>query len=99
MELFGSNENVLIFINPDPDSMASALAVKRLLWKRVDKTVIAYVKEIQRLENQAMMDLLKIPMVKVDKISPEKFTRRILVDAQPDHSKIFDNLTWWLFEI
>ena len=92
--LFGPRENVLVLINPDPDSMASALAVKRLLRKQVGKTVIARVKEIERLENQAMMELLKIPVVNIGKVDPEGFTRRILVDAQPDHSEVFDRFTY-----
>jgi nanoRNase/pAp phosphatase (c-di-AMP/oligoRNAs hydrolase) len=90
LKLFGHDETVLILIYPDPDSMASALAVKRLLWKRVRSTSIAYVGKIQRLENQAMMDLLKIPMVDLSKLDPISFSRRILVDAQPDHSETFE---------
>ena len=87
LNLFGNDDNVLILICPDPDSMASAMAVKRLLWKRVRKTSIAYTGKIQRLENQAMMDLLKIPMVEVSDLDPIGFSRRILVDSQPDHSE------------
>jgi nanoRNase/pAp phosphatase (c-di-AMP/oligoRNAs hydrolase) len=92
--LFGHNEDVLILINPDPDSMASALAIKRLLWKHVHRTVIGYIGEIQRLENLAMRELLRIPMVKIDKLRPEDFPRRILVDSQPHHSEIFEKLTY-----
>ena len=78
--LFGQKEDVLILINPDPDSMASALAVRRLLWKHVHRTVITYIGEIQRLENLAMRELLRIPMVKIDDVIPENFVRRVLVD-------------------
>lgn len=88
LKLFGHEDDVLILICPDPDSMASALAVKRLLWKRVRKTSIAYIGKIQRLENQAMIDLLKIPMVEISKLDPLGFGHRVLVDSQPDHSEI-----------
>jgi nanoRNase/pAp phosphatase (c-di-AMP/oligoRNAs hydrolase) len=74
--------------------MASALAVKRLLWKHVHNTTISYIGEIQRLENRAMMELLKIPMVKINKAAPESFTRRILVDSQPDHSEILRRFSY-----
>jgi nanoRNase/pAp phosphatase (c-di-AMP/oligoRNAs hydrolase) len=94
LKLFGNSETVLILIYPDPDSMASALAVKGLLWKRVRSTSIAYIGKIQRLENQAMMDLLKIPMVELSKLDPANFSRRILVDAQPDHSEIFEGYAY-----
>jgi len=89
LQLFNRDDRVLVLINPDPDSMASALAVKRLLWKRVIRIVIAYVGEVQRLENQTMIELLKIPMVKIGKTKSGHFTRRVLVDSQPDHSEIF----------
>ncbi len=92
--LFGHNENLLILINPDPDSIGSALAVKRLLWNRVHKTQIAYIGEIQRLDNLALIELLKIPMEKVSKISSQDFTRRILVDSQPHHNEIFESFTY-----
>lgn len=94
LKLFGQDDNVLILISPDPDSMASALAVKRLLWKRVRKISIAYTGKIQRLENQAMIDLLKIPMVEISKLDPESFARRILVDSQPDHSEILKDFAY-----
>ena len=47
----------MVLINPDPDSMAGALAVKRLLWKHVHRTVIAYIGKIKRLDNLAMIEL------------------------------------------
>jgi len=94
LELFGRNENVLVLIYPDPDSMASAFAVKRLLWKHVRRTQIAYAGKIQRLENQAMMELLKIPMVEIDKVASDDFTRRVLVDSQPHHSEIFEQFSY-----
>jgi nanoRNase/pAp phosphatase (c-di-AMP/oligoRNAs hydrolase) len=83
--VFEQSDNVLVLINPDPDSMASSLAVKRLLWKQVQKTLIAYIGEIQRLENQAMMELLNIPMVRINQVDLEYFNRRVLVDSQPHH--------------
>ncbi len=92
--LFGQKEDLLILINPDPDSMASALAVRRLLWKHVHRTVIAYIGEIQRLENLAMMELLKIPMVKIGELVPQDFPRHILVDSQPHHSEIIEQFTY-----
>ncbi len=94
LKLFKGSDHVLITINADPDSMASALAVKRLLWKRVHRTQIAYINEIQRLDNLAMMELLKIPMEKLGKVSVEDFTRNVLVDSQPSHSEIFDTFKY-----
>jgi nanoRNase/pAp phosphatase (c-di-AMP/oligoRNAs hydrolase) len=83
--LFEHTDNVLVLISPDPDSMASSLAVKRLLWTNVQKTMIGYIGEIQRLENQAMMELLSIPMVRLNQVDLEYFNRHVLVDSQPHH--------------
>ena len=94
LKLFEHKDNVLILINPDPDSMASAMAVKRLLWKHVRKTLIASITDIRRLENLAMMELLKIPIEKINKVTTENFTGYILVDSQPHHFEIFNHFTF-----
>jgi nanoRNase/pAp phosphatase (c-di-AMP/oligoRNAs hydrolase) len=81
---------VLIVVNPDPDSIASAFAVKRLLWKRVKKSVIASGGEILRLQNQAMVKFLKIPVLTVDGVSLNTFNRFVLVDSQPKHAEFLE---------
>jgi nanoRNase/pAp phosphatase (c-di-AMP/oligoRNAs hydrolase) len=89
LNLFEGQYSVLIIINPDPDSMASALAVRRLLWKHVHRTQIAYINEIQRLDNLAMVELLRIPLVKLSDVVPLDYSCKVLVDSQPDHSEVF----------
>ena len=37
---FVGDDNVLIVINADPDAIASAMAVKRLLWRKVSSVTI-----------------------------------------------------------
>ena len=75
--LFGHSDKVLIVICPDPDSMASAMAVKRLLWKQVNKVFIAHTGEIRRLDNLAMVELLKIPLVPLVSMDSEAITHRL----------------------
>lgn len=94
LDQFGHADNVLVLLYPDPDSMASALAVKRLLWKQVQRVVIAYIGEIQRLENQAMMELLQIPLVRTSQVDMGYFQKRVLVDSQPHHYEAFGRLTY-----
>lgn len=94
LDLFDHSDNVLVLLYPDPDSMASALAVKRLLWKKVQRVVIAHIGEIQRLENQAMMELLRIPMVRMSQVDISYFQKRILVDSQPTHYEAFGRLSY-----
>jgi nanoRNase/pAp phosphatase (c-di-AMP/oligoRNAs hydrolase) len=83
--LFCRTDSLLIVVNPDPDSMASALALKRLLWKWIQTSTIAYIGKIQRLDNQAMIQLLKIPMVPLDRVREDEFSKKALVDSQPHH--------------
>jgi nanoRNase/pAp phosphatase (c-di-AMP/oligoRNAs hydrolase) len=40
---FSSNDAVLILINADPDAIASAMAVSRLLWNKVAVITIGHV--------------------------------------------------------
>ncbi len=94
LRLFEYTDNVLVVIYPDPDSMASALALKRLLWKRVQRSVIAYAGEIQRLENRAMMELLKISMVRIGEVDLGGFNRKVMVDSQPHHHESFSSLSF-----
>jgi nanoRNase/pAp phosphatase (c-di-AMP/oligoRNAs hydrolase) len=94
LKLFSHHENVLVLINPDPDAMASAFAVKRLLWKHAGESLIAYIGDIQRLENRAMIEVLKIPMIPLRQVSMDEFPRRILVDSQPHHAEAFERFTY-----
>jgi nanoRNase/pAp phosphatase (c-di-AMP/oligoRNAs hydrolase) len=76
-------------INADPDSMASAMALKRLLWHKVHSVTIAHFNEIKRLDNVTMVRLLKIPLVKLQKLDREDFSKLVLVDGQPHHHEAF----------
>jgi nanoRNase/pAp phosphatase (c-di-AMP/oligoRNAs hydrolase) len=89
LSLFTAKDRVLITINADPDSLAASMAVKRLLWHRVQSVTIAHFNEIVRLSNVAMVRLLKIPLLSLRKINPEDFTRTVLVDGQPHHHEAF----------
>lgn len=94
LKLFGPEDTVLVLINPDPDSMASALAVKRLLRKRAKRTTIGHIGEVKRLENKAMMELLGIGMVSAEKLNCQEFSSRVLVDSQPSHSEILEGFAY-----
>ena len=53
LSLFKGSSKVLVVINADPDSIASAMAVKRLLWRKVSEVGIAYFNKISRPDNLA----------------------------------------------
>lgn len=89
---FSGDDQVLILINADPDAIASAIAVKRLLWRRVASVTIASINVVDRPDNLAMLRLLGIPLQHIDEIDPERFSRRVMVDSQPGHNEAFPAL-------
>ena len=86
---FSNTDHVLIMINADPDAIASAMAVKRLLWRKVAGTTICHFNIIKRPDNLAMIRLLGINLMYIDKIEVNHFNRFVIVDSQPDHHECF----------
>jgi len=86
---FSNDDHVLILINADPDAIASAMAVKRLLWRKVAGVTISNINVIKRPDNITLIRLLGVNLVPVKDIVKERFTRVVLVDSQPDHNEIF----------
>jgi nanoRNase/pAp phosphatase (c-di-AMP/oligoRNAs hydrolase) len=85
---FASEDQVLILINADPDAIASAMAVKRLLWRKTAGVTIASINVIKRTDNIAMVRLLGVKLVHINDVDPTGYTRFVLVDSQPDHSPL-----------
>jgi nanoRNase/pAp phosphatase (c-di-AMP/oligoRNAs hydrolase) len=70
--------------NPDPDALASALALKYLVWEKWgihSQIVLAGI--IGRAENQAMVRELKIRLTKIEHINLKRYKYIALVDTQP----------------
>jgi nanoRNase/pAp phosphatase (c-di-AMP/oligoRNAs hydrolase) len=92
--LFSYEDRLLVLINADPDAMASAMALKRLLWRQVSATTIAHINTITRPDNLAMIRLLKLDMLPVQKVDPDQFTRFAIVDSQPSHHESFEDINF-----
>jgi len=88
-EPFGGDNTVLVLINADPDSIASAMAIKRLLWRKVSSVTISNINIIKRPDNLAMVRLLDLDLVPVKDIVKDAFNRFVFVDSQPNHNEIF----------
>ena len=86
---FSSKDSVLITIWADPDALASALALKRLLWRKVQSVTIAHFNAIKRFDNLTMIRILKIPLVQLHKVDGSSFSKIALVDGQPGHNEAF----------
>ena len=71
--------------NPDPDSLAAALGLGRLIEHELGAAVtLAQGGIVGRAQNRAMVDVLKIPLVPVEEIDPDSFDTIALVDSQPE---------------
>jgi nanoRNase/pAp phosphatase (c-di-AMP/oligoRNAs hydrolase) len=92
-EQFQGTDRVLIVIVADPDAMASAMAVKRLLWRKVSGVDIARVNEVNRPDNLAMIQRLAIKMQPLDDLDLGAYSRFVIIDAQPDHHKAFGRIS------
>jgi nanoRNase/pAp phosphatase (c-di-AMP/oligoRNAs hydrolase) len=86
---FNHDENVLIVINADPDAIASAMAVKRLLWRKTASVTIANINIIKRPDNLAMIKLLSVNLIFSDKVVLKQYNRFVIVDSQPAHNEAF----------
>ncbi len=91
-DLFEKEDKVLLVINADPDAIASAMAVKRLLRYRVRRVTIAYPNEIRRLSNMAMVELLKVPMERLHTVRVGDYSKKVMLDSQPTHLPVFENI-------
>jgi nanoRNase/pAp phosphatase (c-di-AMP/oligoRNAs hydrolase) len=88
-QLFDHEDRLLILIDADPDSIASGLALKRLLWHRISTSVISPIRPITRSQNERMIRLLSISLTPYQDINLADFTCKAIVDSQPAHHENF----------
>ncbi|HVT03518.1 MAG TPA: DHHA1 domain-containing protein [Thermoanaerobaculia bacterium] len=75
---------ILAHENPDPDSLASAVALSHLLREtRGQDSTVGYSGIIGRAENRAMVELLDLPVVSLQNEEWKRFNSFALIDAQP----------------
>ncbi|RLB98913.1 MAG: phosphoesterase [Deltaproteobacteria bacterium] len=94
LSLFNGSSKVLIVINADPDAIASAMAVKRLLWRKVSEVAIAHFNKISRPDNLAMIEYTEPGLVALDDIVKKEFNSFVVVDSQPDHNEHFAQFSY-----
>jgi nanoRNase/pAp phosphatase (c-di-AMP/oligoRNAs hydrolase) len=92
--VFSREDRLVIVINADPDAMASAMALKRLLWRQVSASTIAHINEIRRPDNLAMIRLLGLVLVPIRKVNLGEFTRLAVVDSQPRHHEVLEGMNF-----
>ena len=72
---------ILMHNNPDPDSIASAMALKRILERWKVRADIGYGGRIEFDENKAMVNLLGIKLIPIEDIDINKYDGIAVVDT------------------
>jgi nanoRNase/pAp phosphatase (c-di-AMP/oligoRNAs hydrolase) len=71
--------------NPDPDSLAAAMGLARLLEHEVGvKVTITHGGIVGRAQNRAMVETLRLPLVAAESVAAPLFELIALVDSQPE---------------
>ncbi len=83
----------MILMVADPDALASATAVKRLLWRKVAAVDLVSVSVIERTDNLGMVERLKIPLKQFDQVDSTRYTKIVMVDSQPNHHETLNCFT------
>lgn len=92
--VFSREDDVLVVINADPDAIGTAMAVKRLLRYKVKSVTITHPNEIRRLNNQAMVERLKVPLVRLKDVKVADYNKMVMVDSQPNHLPCFEKINF-----
>ncbi len=86
LQKLAGTRRLLVFMhdNPDPDALAAASGLKRLLEHELGAEVILGRGGIVgRAENRAMVDALRIPLTPIEELNVSRFDRLAIVDSQP----------------
>ncbi len=81
---------IIIYANPDPDALASAVALKKILETKHRTVSIGYTGAIGRPENASMIRQLKIPAHPVSVKEAAQSDVIAIVDSQPHFFTDFD---------
>lgn len=95
IEAVSKYKNIAIYIpgSPDPDAIASAYAIKKILKHLSVESDIFAEKKLSLPQNQAFLDLLKIPVIFGKDVNPKKYDAYIVPDFQNNRvEKIGDQI-------
>src|SRR5947208_511671 len=84
---FTDAERVLILLHnePDPDAIASGLALRNVLRRTKTTAIIAAIQGVTRPENIRMLNLLDLHVEHVTPASVKEYDRIAMVDVQPHY--------------
>jgi nanoRNase/pAp phosphatase (c-di-AMP/oligoRNAs hydrolase) len=80
-------ERVLILLHndPDPDALASGLAVRNVLHRTKTTAIIGAIQGVTRPENLRMVNLLDIHVEPITPENAKEYDRIVMVDVQPHY--------------
>jgi len=76
---------ILLHNDPDPDAMASGLALRNILRRTKATAIIGAIQGVTRPENLRMVNLLDIHVEAITAASLPQFDRVAMVDVQPNY--------------
>ena len=85
-----------LLISADPDALASATALRKLLRQKVQRVDIRHINEITRPDNLAMIRYLRIPTSPWRAEDAQEYSHFGLLDSQPTHHSAFASYTYSL---
>jgi len=74
-EVVNPQDTLGILIDADPDAMVSALALRRLLWRKVKHVFIYRINHIKRADNLSFVALLRVEQEHIRYVKRSKITR------------------------
>jgi nanoRNase/pAp phosphatase (c-di-AMP/oligoRNAs hydrolase) len=89
IEIVTPHDTVGILIEADPDAMASAMALKRLLWRKAKKVSVYRCNTVKRADNLAFIKLLRVDQTHIRNLRRKQISKWATVDAQPDRYQEF----------
>jgi nanoRNase/pAp phosphatase (c-di-AMP/oligoRNAs hydrolase) len=89
LETVSASDTLGILINADPDSMASAMALKRIFWKKARRIEVYRINSIERADNLAFVKFLTVDHKHIRYLKRSSIKKWALVDSQPHHHKLF----------
>jgi nanoRNase/pAp phosphatase (c-di-AMP/oligoRNAs hydrolase) len=89
LDVVKASDTLGILINADPDSMASAMALKRIFWKKARRVLVYRINSIERADNLAFVKFLAVDQKHIRYMKRSTIRKWALVDSQPHHHKLF----------
>lgn len=85
-----------IVITADPDALGAAMALRRIMSRRVQSVSIASINAVTRPDNLAMIRYLRIPLMAWKPEMLHRYSHFAMVDSQPHHNVAFQDIPFSL---